>query len=116
MNAAKAQTALERLKWVIGFYVGGQHRSAALVGARIPFNPILGETLQLVGPNGEMFYGEQSSHHPPVSKFLLEGPDRCYTFHGSYESKVKLAGIDSIRGNRIGKIVFSFPDGTRIRV
>ena len=45
LNAARAQTPLERLKWVIGYYVGGQHRAAALTGARIPFNPILGETL-----------------------------------------------------------------------
>ena len=51
-----------------------------------------------------------------MSKFLLEGPDQCYTFFGSYESKVKLAGIDSIRGTRVGQIVFSFPDGTRISV
>ena len=58
MNAAKAADPLERLKWVIGYYVGGQHRSVAFVGARIPFNPILGETLQLVGSNGEMFYAE----------------------------------------------------------
>lgn len=116
LNAAQAETPLERLKWVIGYYVGGQHRSAALVGARIPFNPILGETLQLEGPNGEMFYGEQSSHHPPVSKFLLEGPDKCYRFEGSYESRIKLSGLDSISGTRVGVIKFSFPDGTFITV
>ena len=45
LNAATATDPLERLKWVIGYYVGGQHRSVAFVGARIPFNPILGETL-----------------------------------------------------------------------
>ena len=118
MNAAKSQgDPLERLKWVIGYYVGGQHRGAALVGARIPFNPILGETLQLQGPNGEMFFGEQSSHHPPVSKFLLEGPNQCYQFQGSYESRVKLSGLDSISGTRVGVIKFSFPDdGTIITV
>ena len=63
-----------------------------------------------------MFYGEQSSHHPPVSKFLLEGPDQCYTFQGSYESKIKLSGPSSITGTRIGQIKFSFPDGTNITV
>ena len=47
VNAARTNDPLERLKWVCGYYVGGQHRSAALVGARIPFNPIIGETLQL---------------------------------------------------------------------
>ena len=57
-KAAAAESPLERLKWVCGFYIGGQHRSPTKVGARIPFNPILGETLQLIGPNQEMFYAE----------------------------------------------------------
>ena len=56
------------------------------------------------------------SHHPPISSFLLEGPNQCYTFSGSYESKIKLSGIDSISGTRTGNVVFSFPDGTRIVV
>lgn len=116
LNAANATDPLERLKWVLGYYVGGQHRSAALVGARIPFNPILGETLQLKGPNGEMFYGEQTSHHPPITSFLLEGPNQCYKFHGSYESKMSLSGFDSVKGTRVGNIVFSFPDGGKISV
>ena len=101
---------------MLGYYVGGQHRSVALVGARIPFNPILGETLQLQGPSGEMFYGEQISHHPPITAFQLEGPGKCYTFSGSYESKMSLSGIDSVKGTRVGNIVFSFPDGGRISV
>ena len=96
---------------MIGYYVGGQHRSVAFVGARIPFNPILGETLQLVGSNGEMFYAEQTSHHPPVTKFVIDGPNNAYQFYGSYESRIKLSGIDSIKGVRVGKIVFTFPDG-----
>ena len=63
-----------------------------------------------------MFYGEQSSHHPPVTKFLLEGPDQCYQFSGSYESRIKLSGLDSLSGTRVGLIKFSFPDGTFITV
>ena len=69
-----------------------------------------------MGPNGEKFYGEQISHHPPITAFLLEGPNKCYTFQGSYESKMSLSGIDSVKGTRIGNIVFSFPDGGRISV
>ena len=116
MNAAKATDPLERLKWICGYYVGGQHRSAALVGARIPFNPIIGETLQLQGPSGEMFFAEQTSHYPPISKFHLEGPDKAYQFYGSYETKMQLSGLDSVKGSRVGKIVFSFPDGGLVSV
>ena len=72
MNAAKATDPLERLKWICGYYVGGQHRSVAMVGARIPFNPVLGETLQLTGTNGEKFYAEQTSHHPPTGPRSVE--------------------------------------------
>ena len=51
-----------------------------------------------------------------MSNFLLEGPDLCYRFQGSYESRIKLSGLDSISGTRVGVIKFSFPDGTYITV
>lgn len=39
---------------------------------RKPFNPILGETYEIVQPNYR-FVSEQVSHHPPVSAFFMEG-------------------------------------------
>lgn len=40
---------------------------------RKPFNPILGETYEIIQP-GYRFMSEQVSHHPPVSAFYMEGP------------------------------------------
>jgi hypothetical protein len=40
---------------------------------RKPFNPILGETYEIVQPNFR-FIAEQVSHHPPVSAFYMDGP------------------------------------------
>ena len=39
---------------------------------RKPFNPILGETYELVTPNFR-FVSEQVSHHPPISAYFAEG-------------------------------------------
>ena len=41
--------------------------------SRKPFNPLLGETYEIITPNFR-FISEQVSHHPPVSAFHLEGP------------------------------------------
>lgn len=45
---------------------------------RKPFNPILGETYEIVQPNCR-FFSEQVSHHPPLSAFHQEGPG-YYTY------------------------------------
>ena len=39
---------------------------------RKPFNPILGETFEIIQPNFR-YITEQVSHHPPLSAFFLEG-------------------------------------------
>jgi len=40
---------------------------------RKPFNPLLGETYEIIQPEYR-FVSEQVSHHPPVSAFFFEGP------------------------------------------
>ena len=44
-NAAREKDPLMRLKWLCGFYIGSLHRGQTLCNARVPFNPILGETV-----------------------------------------------------------------------
>ena len=39
---------------------------------RKPFNPILGETFEIIQPNFR-YITEQVSHHPPLSAFFIEG-------------------------------------------
>jgi hypothetical protein len=44
----------------------------------------LGETLQAEYNDGSKVYVEQTSHHPPVSSFLLYGPNENYVYSGYY--------------------------------
>jgi hypothetical protein len=69
-----------------------------------PFNPILGETFQRTA-GGALFYGEQVSHHPPVSAALVKGRD--FTIYGSFEAEVQF-GFNSAVGNNRGWVKVSF--------
>lgn len=59
-----------------------------------PFNPILGETIQL-WIDGCPMYVEQISHHPPIASYYFIG--RGYTIHGMIEPKMNF-GMNYIRG------------------
>jgi len=56
-----------------------------------PFNPILGETFELVGPE-YTYFAEQVLHHPPVSACI--GESKHYTYHMDTNTKMSI----SIRG------------------
>tara|TARA_B100000780_G_scaffold231143_1_gene170926 strand:+ start:304 stop:597 length:294 start_codon:yes stop_codon:yes gene_type:complete len=78
----------------------------------VPLNPIVGETFQCEMPSGEMFYGEQISHRPPITSWLLEDPDEDYVFYGSYKLNGWLNGIQSFVGYKTGDMTLKFKDGT----
>ena len=65
-----------------------------------PFNPLLGETYELVTKDVR-FMSEQVSHHPPVSAYHQEG--RGYMVDGFFESKSKL-GIGTGKGKMQVKV------------
>mmetsp|Transcript_1033 Transcript_1033/g.1878 ORF Transcript_1033/g.1878 Transcript_1033/m.1878 type:complete len:83 (+) Transcript_1033:728-976(+) len=70
-------------------------------GQNKPFNPLLGETLQGKFSDGTRFYCEHTSHHPPVSNFLVEDPEDLYTLSGYYEITGKMGAnhfVSSLRG------------------
>ena len=58
--------------------------------------------------DGTLFYGEQVSHHPPVSAIFVKG--RGYTMYGSFEAEVKF-GVNSASGNNKGWMKISFDEG-----
>jgi hypothetical protein len=66
--------------------------------------------------DGTKFYAEQTSHHPPITNFMLEGPNNLYRFSGFFEYKAWLSGISSINGSRVGKQIISFKDGGLISI
>ena len=94
---------------MLSFIVSGMYMSADL---RKPFNPILGETYEGFFKDGSKIYMEHISHHPPISSYLIEGPEEYpYRMYGSVEFK---ANIKS-KGNVIniffeGSNYVEFPD------
>lgn len=70
-QAALETDHLERLKLVITSVVAGMYGSVKQLK---PFNPLLGETYQGYYDDGTRIFCEHTSHHPPISNFLLEGP------------------------------------------
>ena len=71
-----------------------------------PFNPILGQTYQAL-IDGCPVYGEQTSHHPPISSVFMKG--RGYTIYGSFEAKVNM-GLNSAKGSNDGICSISFDE------
>ena len=66
----RCKDSLKRLAWIAVFTVTNY---ACVIGRfRKPFNPLLGETYELVTPEFK-FMSEQVSHHPPISAFYYEG-------------------------------------------
>jgi oxysterol-binding protein 1 len=56
-----------------------------------PFNPLLGETFELVVPGKYKFFSEQVSHHPPICASILLG-DKGYSRETIFRVKNKLSG------------------------
>ena len=109
-RAAETDDHLERLKCVIAFTISSIYLCC---GQNKPFNPLLGETLQGHFEDGSKFYCEHTSHHPPISHFLLEGK-QDYKMSGYYEVTGKMGGNNLVSGLR-GPNNLVFKDGHHIR-
>lgn len=82
---------LERMQSVAAFAVSAVASQWERTGK--PFNPLLGETYELVREDlGFRFISEQVSHHPPVSAFHSEGLQHDFLFHGSIYPKLRFWG------------------------
>ncbi|XP_074066512.1 oxysterol-binding protein-related protein 2 isoform X2 [Macrotis lagotis] len=92
IHKASSQTQpLERMKAVAAFAVSAVASQWERTGK--PFNPLLGETYELIRDDlGFRFISEQVSHHPPISAFYSEGLNQDFIFHGSIYPKLKFWG------------------------
>jgi hypothetical protein len=73
-----------------------------------PLNPILGETQHGLLEDGTELFSEQTSHHPPVSHFYIDG--NGYKIHGYFNYTAK-AGLNSVTVTNVGRRNFEFFDG-----
>ena len=64
--------------FAVSMYAGTEHRVSK------PFNPILGETYEMIG-EGWRYISEQVSHHPPISAAYAES--ETYEFWGNTAMK-----------------------------
>ena len=109
--AAKAKDPIERLTYVIAFSLSNIY---ICTGQNKPFNPLLGETNQGTFVDGTKYYCEHTSHHPPISHFLIEHPEGLYRMYGYYEFIGKMGKNSLVSGLR-GPNTLEFKDGSKIR-
>ena len=102
--AAQADNPLERMKLVIAF---GLSSVILCTSQNKPFNPLLGETNQGTFADGSRYYCEHTSHHPPITHYLLEGPGNAYKMYGYYEFIGKM-GKNSLTSGLRGPCTLEF--------
>lgn len=112
-KAVEAKDPLERLKLVITFVYSGLHMTVHSEPLKKPFNPILGETYQGCFPDGTQIFCEQTSHHPPITAWLLIGPNNSWRLSGSGEWVAAFRG-NSIKAGQKGTLLLTFADGGKI--
>ena len=71
---------------------------------------MLGETNQGRFEDGTKYYCEHTSHHPPVTNFLVEDRDDLYQLSGFYEITGKMGTNNFVSGLR-GPNNIVFKDG-----
>ncbi|XP_034039799.1 oxysterol-binding protein-related protein 1 [Thalassophryne amazonica] len=106
-QANTSTDSVERMKCVAAFAVSAVASQWERTGK--PFNPLLGETYELIREDlGFRWVSEQVSHHPPVSAFHAEGLKEDFVFHGSIYPKLKFWG-KSIEAEPKGIITLELP-------
>lgn len=76
-----------------------------------PWNPYLGETYVGTWQNGARIYGEQTSHHPPVSNFEIFGANDDWKCTAECSFTVDTGMIDMVL-NQGGVFKLTLKDGT----
>uniref|UniRef100_A0A665VMT6 Oxysterol-binding protein n=1 Tax=Echeneis naucrates TaxID=173247 RepID=A0A665VMT6_ECHNA len=106
-QANASSDSIERMKCVAAFAVSAVASQWERTGK--PFNPLLGETFELLRWDlGFRLISEQVSHHPPVSAFHAEGLKQDFVFHGSIYPKLKFWG-KSVEAEPKGIITLELP-------
>ncbi|EDV26897.1 uncharacterized protein TRIADDRAFT_22947, partial [Trichoplax adhaerens] len=87
--AAESQDPLIRIQYVAAFAVSSSASNWNRIGK--PFNPLLGETYELVTHRFQLVT-EQVSHHPPISAFHCRSLNNNYSLSLSVQPKLKFWG------------------------
>lgn len=98
--AAVARDSIERLTHVAAFavsqYANGKHRTS-----RKPYNPLLGETFELIREDEQVYFiSEKVHHHPPILACHANG--QGFVYDSTSAAKNKLSGM-SLEIQPLGK-------------
>jgi hypothetical protein len=115
-RAAATEDPVLRLKLVVAFTVAGLHRNSIDLGNSGPLNPVLGETYYAEKRDGVKLYCEQITHHPPVSAYLMNHSNGSYKLYGTGEVTAKMAGFNTINGQKLGQTFVEFKNGHKISI
>eukprot|EP00899_Mesostigma_viride_P002325 jgi/Mesvir1/12093/Mv00367-RA.1 len=101
---------VQRLKYIVCFALAGLSKQ---VSPHKPFNPILGETYQAEmhregSDNRLLVFAEQTSHHPPVSKWEVYDTGKRVSFTGTGSWSAQVYG-NAIKGHQDGQSCVAFP-------
>lgn len=66
-------------------------------------------------PDGTKIYCEHTSHHPPITNFLIEAPNGLFTIFGHSEFRAKMKG-NHFNSMQLGPINIVFKDGHHLRL
>lgn len=104
-TASSLDDPLLRMQYVCAFAISATASNLDRVGK--PFNPLLGETYELVREDmGFKLVAEQVSHHPPVSAVQVESED--FVFHVTVQPKLKFWG-KGVEIQPKGTVTLKFP-------
>jgi len=117
MNKAAILTdPVERIKYIICSFIGTFVYTTHFLK---PLNPFLGETYNATFEDGTLFYAEQTSHRPPISHYMVYGPNKLYTMNGHAlfssglhlnKLEVKCAGNKHIHFQDGSHITYTLPE------
>jgi hypothetical protein len=97
---------IERMKVMVTWVIASMHLG---ISQYKPFNPILGETLEAT-LNKYKFYGEQISHHPPISSIMVVGKDlKVCGLHGIVANTYPNSATATTNGKRVIKVGGEWP-------
>jgi hypothetical protein len=109
-EAAKSEDKVERMKKVIAFTFSSLYTSMKQLK---PFNPLIGETLEATLADGTEILLEHTSHHPPISNFIVEGPNDSYRMYGHHEYRGHVS-TNGLGSEEYGPNMIEFKDGGKI--
>ncbi|CAN8069426.1 unnamed protein product [Agarophyton chilense] len=93
---------------LVAAFVISQYSSTSARTSK-PFNPLLGETFELVLPQrGLVLVAEQVSHHPPVSALFTKG--NGWTYHTAHRVRNKFL-VNAMEAWPEGAVHICFDDG-----